>query len=85
MHFCHLSSTANVADILTNPLSSEIVHGLLRQYMYRKPRIHKMAQSSTVTLVRREDYTSMNAAFPVNAQPHIGFAAISNSQNIFFW
>ena len=35
MHFCHLPSTANIADVLTKLLKSKILHGLLRQYLYR--------------------------------------------------
>ena len=40
IYFYYLPSTANVADVLTKPLISEIYHGLLRQYMYRKPIVH---------------------------------------------
>ena len=53
MYFCHLPSTANITDVLTKPLSSEIFHGLLRQYLYRKPKVHKKTQNITVSLVRR--------------------------------
>ena len=44
IHFYHLPSAANVADILTKPLSSEVIHGLLRQCLYRKPRVHGITQ-----------------------------------------
>ena len=43
MCFCHLPSAANVADVLTKPLSIETFYGLHRQYLYRKLRIHKKA------------------------------------------
>ena len=53
MYFCHLPSTANVVDILTKHLSSQIFHDLLKQYLYRKAKVHEKAQNITATLVGR--------------------------------
>ena len=33
-----MPSTANVADVLTKPLNSEIFPGLMKEYLFRKPK-----------------------------------------------
>jgi hypothetical protein len=33
-----LPSTANVADVLTKPLNSKIFYGLMKEYLFRKPK-----------------------------------------------
>ena len=59
IHFCYLLLTANLAFVLTKPLSSNIFHVLLRKYLYRKPIVHVQAQNTTTTLAREVNYLSM--------------------------
>ena len=53
MHFCHLLSAAIVAVFPSKHLYSEVFHKLLKQYLYRKPRIHKKARYITATIARK--------------------------------
>jgi hypothetical protein len=36
--FTHIESKLNVADILTKPLGNEIFHGLMKEYLFRRPK-----------------------------------------------
>ncbi len=38
INFAHVPLTANIADVLTKPLNSEIIHGLMKEYMFKKPK-----------------------------------------------
>ena len=38
INFAHLPLTANIADVLTKPLSNEIFHGLMKDYLFRRPK-----------------------------------------------
>ena len=82
MYFYHLPSTVNVADVLTKFISSEILHGLLRQYLYRKLKIHGYTQKITAALIRKINYTAMSLPPPVDAQPCNSLAFILNSHNV---
>src|SRR5688572_14362198 len=37
INFAHINSKLNVADILTKPLTTELFHSCLKNYMFRKP------------------------------------------------
>lgn len=38
VNFAHVPSTANVADVLTKPLNSDIFHRLMKEYLFRRPK-----------------------------------------------
>ena len=38
INFVHLPSTSNIADVLTKPLSNEVFHGLMKEYLFRRPK-----------------------------------------------
>src|SRR5688500_10049992 len=52
INFAHIGSQVNVADILTKPLTSEIFHRLLENYMFRK-----------VATMKGEEVASCQAGF----------------------
>ena len=82
LYFCHLLSTANITDVLTKPLSSKTFHGLLRQYMYKKPIVHDKNQNISATLVRRLNFVTMSLSMPLDNQFYIGLTTILNSHSI---
>ena len=82
MNVFQLISTTYIAKNLTKTLSSEIFYGFLRQYLYRKPKIHKKTQNITATLIRRVNYVIMSAPPPVGNQFYAGLTAILKSHNI---
>ena len=55
INFAHLPSTANVADVLTKPLNSEIFHGLMKAYLFRKPKTVAGFVRRVNTIVKNEE------------------------------
>ena len=37
IHFCHIDSKINVADVLTKPLDNQTFHHLIRPFLFRNP------------------------------------------------
>ena len=48
INFAHIDSKLNVADILTKPLPTELFHGCLKHYMFRKPSLATKEADKTV-------------------------------------
>ena len=48
INFAHIDSKLNVADILTKPLTTELFHGCLKNYMFRKSSIVQKEPEKTV-------------------------------------
>ena len=46
LNFSHIDSKLNVADILTKPLTTELFHGCLKYYMFRKPNVVPKAETT---------------------------------------
>src|SRR5687768_16592573 len=48
INFAHIDSKLHVADILTKPLTTELFHGCLKNYMFRRPSIVPKEAETTV-------------------------------------
>ena len=82
MHICQLPFTVNLVDALRKPLSSDIFHGLLEQYIYRKPKIHKKTQIIIASLVKRVNYMNMNKPLHGEESSITGFTTIINGHKL---